>query len=88
MREPRTLKALAKYLEFETEGEAAEYIYMSRVNGNNQQARELFAGLEPQEKRECIEYLRDLFGDEDITDSITDWLCHSAAMVHNSRRAA
>lgn len=60
----RKLKTLALALEFETEREAAVYIWETCLNGNYSFSHAIFDDLFQQEKQKACEYI-----DEYITDA-------------------
>lgn len=55
----RTLKSLARNFDFETQEDAAQYIFNSYINGNKKQARELYLGLTKNERNNAVAYVRD-----------------------------
>lgn len=55
----KTIKQLAKQLDFSTEYEMYEYFITSYMNGNFSQCRRLFSELTKQAKKSVLAYLLD-----------------------------
>ena len=64
----RTLKSMARNLEFEDESSAACYIMDSLLNGNRSQARNLYTGLYREQKTIAIDYIAELYPNADVLD--------------------
>jgi len=53
----KTIKQLAKQLDFSTQSEMYEYFISCHVNGNFSQCRSLFSELTKQAKKDVLSYL-------------------------------
>lgn len=55
----RTLKSMARNLEFNDTSEAADYIMQSYLNGQHAQAKRLYMGLTKAERTKAVDYFRE-----------------------------
>ena len=57
----KTLKSMARNLEFQDESEAACYIMDSLINGNRSQARRLYNGLYSDQRELAYQYINEVY---------------------------
>jgi hypothetical protein len=76
MAKSRTLKSLAKSLDFVNEKDAAGYIYVSFQNGNIGDSRKMFQALEADEKARCIGFIQNWYEPDatKLVNTIITWL--------------